>query len=376
MPGPKEAMRELQRLATTGPAGFVLWPFRALVRVPLSPGPPEFWAALPWALLILAANYLWVIQADAAFEEASAARAEKVAKRVADLRSGKLSTPTLKVRSKATTSATPFTLSLTGRAETAILWKNLIMVGRYLSLRTLIRFIPAFVVLGVLARGPGSNEGVLAVVAVVCLVFVIVTVILGPQMARNDLRQDLASLAVLKTWPITGATLLRGELLAPAVVLTVIAWTLVIAGTMLTGSLRLDGATAATVALNRLSYAIAAMLVSPGLILSQLVVQNGIAVMFPAWVSIGASRSRGVEVMGQRLLMMAGNLITLLLSLLPGLIVGGGLAVLVYATTGVVLVVLPALIVAAFMLAECWLAVAALGRVLDRTDVSALEASE
>jgi hypothetical protein len=245
-----------------------------------------------------------------------------------------------------------------------------------LSLRTLIRFIPAFVVLGVLARGPGSNEGVLAVVAVVCLVFVIVTVILGPQMARNDLRQDLASLAVLKTWPITGATLLRGELLAPAVVLTVIAWTLVIAGTMLTGSLRLDGATAATVALNRLSYAIAAMLVSPGLILSQLVVQNGIAVMFPAWVSIGASRSRGVEVMGQRLLMMAGNLITLLLSLLPGLIVGGGLAVLVYATTGVVLVVLPALIVAAFMLAECWLAVAALGRVLDRTDVSALEASE
>ena len=127
---PREVFNEIQQLATTGAAGLILWPFRALLRMPLAPSPRAFLAALPWGLLIAAANYLWVIQADAAFEEASAARAEKVATRAAAIRSGKLTTPTLKGKPSAT--ATPFTLALTGRPEMAILWKNLIMVGRYL----------------------------------------------------------------------------------------------------------------------------------------------------------------------------------------------------------------------------------------------------
>ena len=376
MTRPREVVDHLQRLTTTGPAGIVLWPFRALVRVPLSPTREAFWSALPWGLLILGANYLWVIQADAAFEEAAAERAERVARRVADVRAGKFSTPTVKVKAKATASATPFRLSLTGRPETAILWKNLIMVGRYLSLKTLFRFVPVLIMLGIFASGPGRKEGLMTVIAAACLVCLFVTVVLGPQMARNDLRQDLASLAVLKTWPMSGATLLRGELLAPVVVLTAIAWTFAIAGAILSGSLQLDGAAAVAVALNKVSYTIAAMLVAPGIILAQLVVQNGMAVTFPAWVMVGASRSRGVEVMGQRILMMAGNIITLLLSLLPGAIIAGGIGLLIYATTGVVLVVVPALILAIFMLAECWLAVELLGRVLDRTDVSALEATE
>jgi hypothetical protein len=80
--------------------------------------------------------------------------------------------------------------------------------------------------------------------------------------------------------------------------------------------------------------------------------------------------------MGQRLLMMAGSFLTLLLSLLPGVIAGGVVALIVYWLTGVLLIVLPALVLGLFLLAECWLAVEALGRVLDRTDVSAIEAIE
>ncbi len=158
--------------------------------------------------------------------------------------------------------------------------------------------------------------------------------------------------------------------------LTAIAWVLVIAGTLLIGNLQLSRETAVTVALNKLSYALAVMLVAPGIILAQLVVQNGIAIVFPGWVSIGSNRAQGIEATGQRLLMMAGNLITLVLSILPGAIVGGGLALVVYWTTGVLLVVLPALILAVFLLAESWLAIEALGRVLERTDVSAIEATE
>jgi len=376
LPTAREVWAELQRLMRTGAAAVVLWPFRAMVRIPLAATVAAFWAALPWGLLILVANYLWVLQADTAFEEASAARSEQVAQRLAAVRAGRLSTPKVRATSKASASATPFALSLTGRPETAILWKNLIMIGRYVSLKTLWRFVPLLVLVGVFASQSDRRGGVWPMLAILCVVSALFTIILGPQMARNDLRQDLSQLAVLKTWPVTGAALVRGELLAPAVVLTAICWLLVILSTLLTGNLRLSGAAAEAVALHRLSYAAAAMLIAPGLILVQLVVQNGLAIIFPAWVAIGANRARGIEATGQRLLMMFGNLLTLLLSLLPGVIVAGGLAALVYFTTGVVLVVLPALMLGLFLIAESWLAVEALGKVLERTDVSALEAIE
>jgi hypothetical protein len=372
----REVAAELQRLATTGAAGVVLWPFRAIVRVPLSASPAEFWAALPWALLILAANYAWVLQADAAFEEASAARSEQVAERLAAVRAGRLSAPTVRSRPAAQASATPFALALTGRPETAILWKNLIMVGRYVSLKTLLRLLPLLIMLAVFGSQASHKGGLLPMLAILCLIAVMFTILLGPQMARNDLRQDLAHLSVLKTWPVSGAAIVRGELLAPAVVLTAIVWVLLIAGTLLVGSLQLPDGGLVAAKLHAVSYALAALIVAPGLILAQLVVQNGIAIVFPAWVAIGANRARGIEATGQRLLMMIGNLLALLLSLLPGAIVGGGLALVIYWTTGVVLVVVPALILSVFMLAECWLAIEALGRVLERTDVSAIEASE
>ena len=371
---PREVVTEVGRLATTGAAGIVLWPFRAILSVPLSGNAHNFWLALPWALLILAINYVWVLQADARFEEASAARSEKVASRLAAIRSGRLSSPTVRKRSAASLSATPFSLALTGRPETAILWKNLIMVGRYLSLRTLWRVLPLLVAFFIFTSRTHST-GWLPVVGMLCLVFLAFTIMLGPQMARNDLRQDLAQLSVLKTWPVSGAELLRGELLAPAVVLTTIAWLLTIGAAMLLGTLDIRAFRSITL-LNRLSYALAAMLVAPGLILSQLVVQNGIAILFPAWVPVGSARARGIEATGQRLLMMAGNIVTLVLALLPGVIVGGLVGAIVYWQTGVLLILLPALIVSAFMVAECWLAIEGLGRALERTDVSAVDASE
>ena len=44
--------------------------------------------------------------------------------------------------------------------------------------------------------------------------------------------------------------------------------------------------------------------------------------------------------------------------------------------TGAIADPAPALIVSVVVLAECWLAIEGLGRVLDRTDPSAVEASE
>jgi hypothetical protein len=127
---------------------------------------------------------------------------------------------------------------------------------------------------------------------------------------------------------------------------------------------------------NRVSYGLAALLIAPALILVQLLVQNAMAILFPAWVVVGATRSRGVDVMGQRLVMQAGIWLTLLLAVVPAALVAGVVAAGVYWATGVLPVVLAAAVGAAVIFSECLLATEALGRALDRADVGSIEPTE
>src|SRR4030095_15663551 len=121
------------------------------------------------------------------------------------------------------------------------------------------------------------------------IVAFVFTILLGPQMARNDLRQDFANLAVLKSWPIGGASIVRGEVMAPAALLTVIAWLCSVSVLIFARGLPVTS-----------SWILAAMLLAPGMILLQLLAQNAIAVMWPSWVTTGTMRTRGIDVMGQR----------------------------------------------------------------------------
>ena len=364
MTGGREVLAEVQRLAGEGAAAVVFWPFMALVRLPTAASTGAFLAALPAALALLALNYVWVLQSDAAFEEASADHAERQASR----RQG----PRAAVKGA---SATPFTLAPDGRPEAAILWKNLILVGRYVSWRTALRLLPLVVMLGVVAWA-NVGGGVAAFAGALALPLAAIAVLLGPQMLRNDLRQDLARLPLLKTWPMSGAALIRGQVLAPTVVVTAVAWLLLLTGVILGGGLRPGSREAMVLGTHRLPFLAAAFLLAPAIILSQVVVQNGLAVLFPGWVAIGASRARGIDAMGQRMLLLAGMLFALVVSLVPGVVAAGAVAFLAYQVTGAILILLPAIIVALVVAGECWLAIEGLGRVLDRTDPSAVEAVE
>ena len=356
LPTGKDVMLELGRLATTGSAGIVLWPFRALTRLPLVETPSAFLHALPGALLILLLNYIWVIRSDASFEEGSAELAEKIAR----IRKGpQPSAPKVRPATQA-----PFRLSIEGRPETAILWKNLISVGRYVSLRTLLRFLPIFVLLGVMLTS-GSRRGMGSALAGMAGLAYVLTIFLGPQIARNDLRQDLANLDVLKAWPVSGAALVRGEVMAPAALLTVIAWLCALDGLIFAASLKVQP-----------SWVVAAALLAPGLILLQLLAQNAIAVMWPSWALTGPARARGIDVMGQRMLMMLGLLLVLVVAVLPAAIVAGVTGYGIHLLTGGIPVIPPAIVAAAVLLAEAFVVSDAVGRLLDRTDISAIDAQE
>jgi hypothetical protein len=250
----------------------------------------------------------------------------------------------------------------------AILWKNLILVGRYASLRSLVRFVPVVVfAAAVTARG---GHGVADTLGAICLFGVAVTVLLGPQMTRNDLREDLPHLAVLRTWPIRGAAMVRGEVLGPTAILAAVASLFVLGAALMA---RLP--TTALGLASRASLTAAALIVIPGIILMQVVVQNAMALLFPSWVQIGPRRrGGGVDVMGQRLLMLAGLLLVFVVALLPASIVAGVVGLAIYRTVHVVPVIIPALLALSVLVVEGLISMEMLGRVFERTDPQAIDA--
>ena len=357
-------MLALHAALSHGAPAVVLWPFNQLTRLTLAPSVSASAAALPGALLLLALNAAWVIRSDTAFEEASAERAEKVARASAGRKGGLSRTVTRR--------SPPFVLAPIGPPETALLWKNLILLGRY-SRRTLVVLVVALVIVGVGAGSAVSESGETGRAGfIISTVLLFVVVAMGPMMMRNDLRQDLAHLAVLKTWPVRGVAIVRGELLAPAAVLSALACLIIATAAMLSPdsaarSLAADGTP-------RLSVAIAAMLAAPALILTQLVVYNGIAILFPGWIRIGQARTPGVEMMGQSMLMMVGVLLAVAGALIPAVLIAMLAGFALQAAAGAAPLVVMAAILSMVLIGECLLAVVGLGAALDRTDISAVDA--
>jgi hypothetical protein len=335
-----------------------------VVRPALVESTTAFLIALPGTLAILVLNYIWVLRMDVPFEEASAELSEAIAK----AREGRRGIGPRRPRAEA---PTPFTLALDGPAETAILWKNLILISRFLSWKVLLRFAPILIFVIAVLAGGGFGGSKAQGLAVICALVGAVALLLGPQMMRSDLRHDLMSLAVLKTWPMRGATLVRGEILAPALVLSSIVAVALILATVLS-----TPTTQAAPIVGRWPALAAALLIAPGIILMQLLVQNAIAVSFPSWVAIGHQRSTGIDVMGQRLIMLAGSLVALLLAALPAALVAAVTGGIIYGLSGYVPVVLPGILAGLTLLAEAFIGSEIVGSILDHTDVSAIDAPQ
>jgi hypothetical protein len=349
-------------LGSTGIAGALLWPFRAVARLPLSASVPEFLQALPAVMTLLVLNHVWVVRSDVAFEEVAAEMAERRTTMAAAAR------PVAR-RGKAT--AAPFQLGLDGRPEVALLWKNLLLLGRYVSVAVVVRLGIMLLLMGALLARAADDRGIFATVAVVALFASFVAVFLGPQIVRNDLRQDLAYLDAVKLWPIRGAAIVRGEILAPTLVLSGFVGFALAVATVLSDPWTAD--TPEWLRGGPAMLALAAVFVGSGLILAQVVAQNAVVLLFPAWATIGAPRTRGLEVMGQRMLMMAAMLMVVAGAAVPAAMAAALVAVGCWALLGAVPVLLPALAASAVLVFESLVAVEALGALFERTDASAID---
>jgi putative ABC exporter len=339
----------------------LLAPFRAMVR-PLSARTSAEWlGAIGPALALLVLHYIWVIRADTAFEETAAEAALHRARHSASRGRG---TPELAHR------RLPALLRLApvGWPAGAILWKNLLAVVRTRRARTMATlFLAAAVVAALLSfETHGTVPEVLGWLAAT---WAGLAVVIGPQWIRNDLRSDLLKLDLLRSYPVGGRAIVAAEAAASTLVLTALQLAL-----MLVAYLAFLGNDHMEPSLPvRTAVLVGGAVCLPGINYLGMLIQNGAAVLFPAWVHLGSGRPSGVEALGQNMLVIIAYSAVLAAALL----LPAALAIALYAgirSGGEWWALAPAgLVLLAGIAVEAAVMLRWLGRVFEATDPSGAE---
>ena len=337
------------------------YPFRVIVR-PLAAHGMSQWLAAIWpAMLLMVLHYIWVVRSDTAFEEAAVEASLRRAKALPTRRAGSAG-----VSGLPRTTAPLFRLAPVGWPAGAILWKNLVAMTRTRRVRN------AGVTLLVIGTGVGAlsfqPEGTLSEIAGwLTLSWAALTIVTGSQYVRNDLRGDLLKLDLLRSYPLRGWSVVIAE--AGASTLTLTAVQLSLLG--LAYLAFLGNETMAPDLEERTLLLLAAVVFLPGINLLGMLIQNGAALLYPAWVRLGSGRPGGVEALGQNLLMTIAfvALLTLILAL-PAALSGGAFLLLRPIVAGWAALPAAALALGA-MAFEAALMVDWLGRIFERTDPTA-----
>jgi hypothetical protein len=325
--GPAALLRAAEAAAAAPLAGELLLPFR-VAAAPLTAPTPERWvAAIAPASVLLLLHYVWVIRSDTAFEEAAAEWSlERARRRAAPGRppAGRPVSPTVR------TAAFGYSLLVTALGAASIAGAN----G--------------------LARGAGA----------LALTWTGFALLLGPQWVRNDLRRDLRQLELLRTFPLRGRTVVASEAAASTVSLTLIQLGLL--GAAWASFLGEHGGD--TTLGERTVLLGAAVVVLPLVNYTALLLQNGAALFYPAWMSAIGDGAGGLEALGQNLL--ATVAFALLLAALLAPPAGLGVVVMFVLGGGPVAFAAGGLAALALLGGEAALLARVLGSVYDRTDAS------
>jgi ABC-2 type transport system permease protein len=359
---PRDFLAAMQDIASRPVPSALTYPFRALVR-PLTAHSAADWLQALWpALILLILHYVWVIRSDSAFEEAAAEVSLKRARELAE----HWRSPSSPFRAPTKISPPLFRLAPVGWPAGAILWKNLVAATRTRRVRNVAIVLGgAGAIVAILSFDP---EGTLTEIAGwLAASWAVITIVIGPQWVRNDLRGDLLKLDLLRSYPLRGWSVVIAEVAASTVMLTAIQLNL-----LLIAYLAFLGKQTMTPDLQERSLLLmAAVIYLPGINLLGMLIQNAAALLYPAWVRLGTGRPGGVEALGQNLLMMVAFVSLLALTLaLPVALAGGSFLLLRPLIDG--WAALPATVLALGTVAfEAALIVDWLGGIFERTDSAA-----
>jgi hypothetical protein len=253
-------------------------------------------------------------------------------------------------------------LAASGMPAMAIAWKNVAAALRGGSWRSqLISFTVGLVVMAIVVRS--ASEAASDIFVGVTVGWGAMLVFVGPLWMRFDLRLDLPRLAILKTWPLPGRQIVAAEIGAVTVLHSATIWSLMIVPIALV--IMDPGLASATIGVPMF---LAVALAIPVLNALMFTVQNGTALMFPAWVRLG-TETRGFETMGQNLLTMgATTLVAAVALVFP---VGLGALIIFFGRSwhGWAFPI-ASLLGGILLLIELWPVINWLGDVFERTDIS------
>jgi len=360
----KDMVTWLVRITEAGPAYYFLYPFRTLVRPAFAAEPAIFLLRVLPALAIAGLVYLWVIWTDFSFEEASLERARKMAVRLEAARSGSWRS---RPRTIPKGRRPLFDLSPAGFPFVAVFWKNLISVGRLSTMRVLFSMVSMGIGMAIVFSRSGNRGNVLPmIVGTMAMAMAGFLTMLGPMMIRDDFRSDLLQVDLLKTLPVTGWSMVLGEVLAPVALLSAIEWALLLIAAIVVPSI---GKISLSIT-QRIEFGLSAALLLPCFSLVGILIQNAAVLIWPGWVELGKGRRQGIEAMGQRLITMAATILTLVLAVIPA----GILFALVFFVgswlIGMAILPICSLVAALAILSEAAFAIVWLGRIYDKFDAS------
>jgi len=351
-------LRSLGDVLQDAPAGIALLPLHLLIAPLGAEGAGDWLRLIGPALIILGVHLWWVLRTDAAFEEAAVEASVKQAKALAELKARQSGT----LRPKLTAARRTIPLAPTGAPAVAILWKNAIWLHRTGQVRSIL--LPPALALAALVLLGRDGGGAAQVIAAISVAVVVIFLMVGPLVLRNDLRADLLQLSLLKTLPLRARDVVFVQILGTAAAMTVGQVLLVFVG-------------AAALSLSALGAKVpagvlaASVIGSPLLLLAlnaaNFTIHNGMAVVFPGWVRLGDTTPGGVESMGQLMLVGAATILALVLMLLlPALL--GTVVVAVLAKSLGVAIVAGALVATAALAGEVYLLIVALAGAYERVE--------
>jgi hypothetical protein len=342
----------------------VLAPFRLLLAPTVADSASAWLPAALGVSVLLALHYVWVQRTDAAFEETAAAEGARHAEQLAAIRSGGVTRLRFSREQRPARFAQPWLgLPPHGRAAYAIFWKNVLYVQRLLRPATAVVAAAGLAVLIALSLTTArSTESALRVLALILFGLTALTTVTGALMFRNDLRMDLPFADQLRTYPLRGRDVVAAGLAASALCMTATQLLLLVPA-LLIGTAA--GMLSIVVAL---LVGAGALLVLPVLNAMAALIQNAIALLFPAWTRLGEGGGGGVESLGQNVVNLIGTAVMLVLVAIPPVLLGAIVGAPLALQFGNLAAVPGALVAVAAVAGEVVLLTRWLGRLYDGLD--------
>ncbi len=297
-------LEELQSALAGSPLWWVTAPGRWLVRPAFAEGWSGFAVAAVPALALLALHLAWVIRSRADLQEGaleSAGELRTAARSRAGRRSG---------AGRVRLVPAPFRLAPDGPALTALVWKGMVRMMRQTGgLHAVVALGSAFLLPGIITTISGGVQAGRLVSGACAAGLAALLAFIGPALFRADFSGELRHLGFLRSFPLSGRTLVAGMLLGPAGVLAVTQWGLLaVAALLLKPSWEGPGLA---------GMALAAAVTAAPLNLGSAVAQNALVVLFPGWMMPGAERTSGIEMMGFNIVTGLARVLVIVACLLP-----------------------------------------------------------